>query len=514
MTSERSSLPSRRHPIDLFLSAAFCVVLILRFFFPFFYNPYNSRYTDMLRHLENGQHLFHPTFQNGVDPKTYQVWLYLLQLLPTNEMASFSAFFTGLLCAGMAWFWYKALREITTRRMALIIAIAIGAHLSLLVIYAFFMIETMVLTTTALASWLALRAARKRTEWAYLAAMIAWTVAAFAKPTVLPLMALGMGYAIYPQNNKPRLILLSGAIFFLFLAPAAWQGIKTLHFFTPFGCSEMQVISRKSERLSYGLRMRENGPMSSAQIQRNQQYPNSYENMHHQGNDGMWWFPESYYSNVLEPFGTYVSTRERDPFFSEIDLSKGSIDWNEIIRKLAEKRSWSEVLRDYKENLIFLFFSFSWPDSEPATFTNSPPVYLFRSVAQESHEPKSLVRLNFHLRWLWFPCFLLVLLRAPFARLSPGKTWFVCGAFAMTWFFLLQDTGVVEGRYRKVLEPYLIAATFFLVESFFVRAPGINRISLRDFIWKIYVVPFCHRFYSAIFDEPARQQLSAEKGKA
>ncbi len=443
----------------MLLERLFTAVLLGRFLFPFFYNPLDRIATDMQRHFNNGINLFTPNFFNGLDPKTYQVWLYLLHLFPSGLYHFFYAFFTGLLCAGMPWFWYKALREITTRRKSLLLAIIIGTHLSLLVIYSLFMIETMMLTIVALSAWMTLRAVRKRTFAAFMAATVCWIAAAFTKQTILPMMMMGMGYALLGQPDKLKAFAAACALFLLAIIPASWQSYEALHFFAPFGFAGKETIIRKCGYLEVGFTLGNN--------------KNGY--------GVYYWRGTAFDYNPLTPVASYTAKRISNQRYitGNIDLTQGRSGWEKALYVVEQKHTWMDVLHEYEENVVYLFFDHSWPDSNPGL-------------------PSLWLNLNFDLRWTWFPCFMLLLFYGPFARLAPHKMWIVMVAIAITWAFLLQDVAVVEGRYRKLIEPFMIAGVFFILESWWAPVPE-KRVSLWEFITQIYVYPLLRQLLAPIF---------------
>lgn len=447
------------------LKTLFVAVLVLRFLFPFFQNPINSLTIDMERHLSNGYTIFNPTFINGIDPKFYQLWMRLIEYFPKQEQRSFFALTNGLLCAGMMWFWYKALREVTTRRKALGISIILGVHLSFLVIYEYFLIETMVLTSVALFTWMTLRAVRKKTFASFVAAALCGMIAAFTKQTLVPIMVMGLGYALYYQRYKVRAFSAACVIFAAFAIPAGLQSLKVLRVFAPFGFEEMQTLSRKCDSTMFGFRV--NDKLSLLDYI---------------------FAPEDFYFNPLHPFYKYTTKRSSIPYVINLDLAKGRTDWDHAMEQLEWSHTWSDVLNEYEENFIFLFFTYSYPDSTGPELNTDP-------FLQDAFSLRSL---NFHFRWTWPPCLLLVFLYGPFARMSPGKTWLLTITFVMAWLFLLQDVGIVEGRYRKAIEPFLLVSAFFLLESRRARRDDEEHVSMPRFIASIYIQPLMKQLLAPV----------------
>jgi hypothetical protein len=180
----------------------------------------------------------------------------------------------------------------------------------------------------------------------------------------------------------------------------------------------------------------------------------------------------------LQPFAKWTSPRGTDTFWLDINLKEGQYAWDKALAKTMEHHTWRDTLNEYEENVIFLLFTNSWPDG----MAENPDIW---------------IQANFHLRWLWAPCFLYMLIYSLTTPLPQGKAWIVFIAFAMTWAFLLQDVGIVEGRYRKVIEPFLIVSIFFLFESRLSSRTG--REGVISFAKEIYIYPALRLLVEPIF---------------
>ena len=464
-------IPLRRithaQAITTLLRVLFVALLIGRFLFPFFYNPIDCLISDMLRHLNNGYSLTQPGFYNAMDPKGYQLWVRMLLLFPDDQARAFDALFNGILCAGLPWCWYKAMREITTRNKAYIIAIILGLHVGYLAIYSFFLIETLLLTSVALSVWMTLRAIRKRTLSAFIAATLCWLIAGFTKQTALPIMVLALGYELNYQPQKIRVFIIAAALFALCVIAAGLHSIMALNIFAPFGIPTAQTIARKAEHTEFGFHAFA-GP-----------YNNNYGP----------WTPEAFLSNPLDPLSTYRTDRIHDTYIAEINVMNGPFGWAQALEEVEKNHTWDDTLNEYKENVLYLFFAYDdiWP--------HSPFPY-----------PSYLVEPVFLLRWLWMPCFLVALGYGPFARMSPHKTWLLLVAFIMTWGFLLQDVAIVEGRYRKIIGPFLFSALFFMAEIWWQKEKE-GRIPIHRFALNYYVYPVLRQFLAPLF--PLREVKDA-----
>ena len=144
----------------------------------------------------------------------------------------------------------------------------------------------------------------------------------------------------------------------------------------------------------------------------------------------------------FEPFSNWRTRREGNAHFS-IDLDAGSRDWRAASDSLPPwdlpRAAWLTG-----DNLILLFFSYTWPDT-----------ILSRDIGV----------INYWLRWLWAPltaaCLLLTIVRwrGLRERLLP--------VLMLTWFLVqgLFPLSVNEGRYRKPFEGMLLAQCLLLMSG-------------------------------------------------
>jgi hypothetical protein len=144
----------------------------------------------------------------------------------------------------------------------------------------------------------------------------------------------------------------------------------------------------------------------------------------------------------LEPFSDWHTRREWDAHFS-IDLDAGSRDWTIASQSFPpwDLQRWAWLT---SVNLILLFFSESWPDTN-----------LDRGIGKA----------NYWLRWIWAPLAVLCLVvtlarwRRERERLLP--------TLLLVWFVVqgLLPLSVNEGRYRKPFEGLLIAQCLLLASG-------------------------------------------------
>jgi hypothetical protein len=122
----------------------------------------------------------------------------------------------------------------------------------------------------------------------------------------------------------------------------------------------------------------------------------------------------------------------------------------------------------WRENQLFLLFGSSWPDSLGSI--ESPLHYL-----------------NLHSRWIWAPLIILLLAATPFIRTRPEEMLILLCAVGIFLCLSFQQTAVMEGRYRKPLEPLLIISCYIIFRRFGkAQADG---VSAWRFVYSYYLQP-------------------------
>jgi hypothetical protein len=142
----------------------------------------------------------------------------------------------------------------------------------------------------------------------------------------------------------------------------------------------------------------------------------------------------------LEPFSLWPPRREGN-LHLKIDLDAGARDWDAARHALPP---WDAALafRLTEENLTYLFFGISWPDSDREHFIGEA---------------------NYWMRWLWVPLFLICMIGtlAMWRRL-PDR---LLPSLIVVWFIVqgLLPLAVNEGRYRKPVEGLLVGQSLLLL---------------------------------------------------
>ncbi|HEY3732188.1 MAG TPA: class I SAM-dependent methyltransferase [Steroidobacteraceae bacterium] len=390
----------------------FGVVLLWRLLFPFFDSPLAHLFSDPARHWANGERFFSPDLIGAGDPFLYQLWIYLLRTLTADDPAGV-VLGCALLCAAMPYGWYLALRELLPRAQALIGGIVMGVIPAFLGIYAYFMTETLLLTLTGFAFWATFRSLRKQTLAAFALAAVLWVMALFTRSIALPMAVVCLGAILLLQHQRLAKMLIAVLAFGALAVPAGLHLRSTLHFFAPLGNLYLSQIYSVSGKHDISINA---------------------------GALGGWGFgTPSFYNPTFYPFSGWTTDRTGTAYI-RIDVSQGRATWIAEKRRMAAERSFS-WWRQYQENLIYLLFGQSWPDNDPHALSGLATVWT---------------------RWAWPPLMLLVAwgcVRLQFR----GRQWLLpmC-ALGMLGSLALQRDGIIEGRYRKPIDPVLVSAAIVL----------------------------------------------------
>jgi SAM-dependent methyltransferase len=388
------------------------VVVLSRLLFPFFDSPLTHLFSDPARHWSNGARFMFPDLIGAGDPFLYQLWIYLLRAASDDDAPTI-VLSCGLLCAAMPYGWYRALRELLPRAQALTGGLIIGLVPAFIGIYAYFMTETLLLTLTGFAFWATFRAARKQTLAAFALASAFWVCALFTRSIALPMAALCLGMLWITQRQRVAKAGIALAAFGLMALPAGLHVRSTLGFFAPLGNLYLSQIYSASGKHDISIDA---------------------------GVLGGWGFgTPSFYNPTFYPFSDWTTDR-RGTAAIRIDVARGRASWLEQKQRVTAERTFP-WWRQYQENLLYLLFGQSWPDNDPNALSGLATVWT---------------------RWLWPPLMLLVawgVVRRGFR----GREWLLPAcALGMLLSLAVQRDGIIEGRYRKPIDPVLLAAAIVL----------------------------------------------------
>lgn len=387
--------------------------MLMRLLFPFYDSPMNHLFSDPGRHWENGLYFLHPNIMGSGDPYLYQLWIWLLQQAAVRDPAVILTG-AGLLCAMLPYGWYRALKELLPRVWALGGALVIALVPGFISIYAYFMNETLLLALTGFAFWATFRAQRKRTVRAFALACALWLACGFTRSVALPMALLCLLCLWLPQRRKLTKAAVGMALLLALAIPAGLHGKVALGYFAPFGNLYLNEVYSRSGAKNIALDF---GPKGRYQFG-----------------------SPSFYNPSFYPFSDWLTWREGTASVT-IDLSQGRRDWIAERERMQAERTFPRWLEVW-ENFLYLSFAEAWPDNDLRSVTGFLTVWT---------------------RWLWLPLILLVAWGAAKNRFR-GREWLLPAcALGMFVYLAVQRESVMEGRFRKPLDPVFVAAAVVLL---------------------------------------------------
>lgn len=375
------------------------------------YNPIHHVWSDTERHWEHGTSLFRDDPFIIGDAILYQLYIGALAKL-SLKMPALIAYYTILLSLLMPWIWYRFFRELQPSRL---MAVAGWAAITWLPswnsIYGYFMQEALMLPLLGAGLWATWRCRRKQTVSSFLLMVFLWALAGLTRAICIPLAAVAAVWLWVQQGHKPSKAVYSALLLALILGPLSYRTWETVNMIAPQGIGQLNAIYAKSGKQEIKLEY------------------------HRQG--AVWYFgfwSPSLGSKPFEPLSDWQSRRDGQVRVY-IDVDKGYEDWNAALE--ANSLTFGKYLWITTENLIFLFFGESWPDS---------------------NRERLVGELNYQMRWLWAPLTIGCLIVTLFCRRSQCRH-LLMPALILTWFVIqgLMPLAVNEGRYRKPLEGMLVA---------------------------------------------------------
>jgi hypothetical protein len=393
---------------DVRWSTAFGGVLVLRLLYPFFNSPLTHIFSDPQRHWDNAALFLAPSVMGSGDPYLYQLWLFALRQLAGPSSATILTG-CGVLCAAMPYGWYRALRELLPRVASLQGAVLIGLWPPFLGGYAYFMTETLLLALTGFGFALTLRAVRRRDTTAWVLAVAVWLAASFTRIVALPIAVICLGWAWRLQLRRWRALTLAALPALALVIPAGLHGRYALGYFAPLGNLYLNEIYHAGDNKSIAIDF---GPQGSY----------------------IFGSP-SYYNPTFYPLSDWTTART-GVLTITIDTRNGRGDWRRTLARMPA-RGLRERWHDFGENLCYLLFGQSWPDNDRSS------VVCWLSV---------------WMRWLFVPM-VLTLAYAAIRGAYRGREWLLplCALLSLV-LLALQREGIMEGRYRKPLEPIFVAS--------------------------------------------------------
>ncbi len=422
-------LTTLRHHWRLILLVS-CYLLLLiatlyRIAYIIEFNPVYSIWSDPQRHWEQGIDVLRQDPMVMTDPILFQLYMGTLAKL-TLKTPALVAFYTCLLSVLMPWVWYRFLRELQPSKLVAVAGwAAIAIIPSWISIYGYFMQETLMLPLLGAALWLTWRCRRKQTLGSFALMILFWVLAGLTRGICIPMAAVAATWLWLEQPDKLRKAGCALLIFGVTLGPLVYRTYQFMGIVAPHGIGHLNVIYSKSGVKEIKI---------------------SYER---QG--ARWYYGFMSPALLVQPLAPLSDwqTRRKGKHYVHVDIDKGGEDWDRALA--AVDLPLGKYLWITRENLIFLFFGPSWPDS---------------------NRERWLGEVNYQTRWLWAPLFILCLVWT-IARLRRQPRHWLLPGIILAWFVVqgLMPISVNEGRYRKPLEGLLVAQLVLLIGSRRTRKP-------------------------------------------
>ena len=391
----------------------------------FSFNPIHNIWSDPQRHLEQGVDVLRNDPMSMTDPILFQLYMGALMQL-TLKIPALVAFYTSILAISGPWIWYRFFRELQENKLYALIGWAVLSILpGWIGIYSYFMQETLMLPLLGLALYCTWRCKRKATLTSFAIMVLVWALAGLTRGICIPMAAIATLWVWSLQDHKISRALLGFVILVAILGPLTYRAYSSMNIFAPHGIGHLNLIYAKSGKQEIDIRY------------------------HREGARWRYIFKSpAMMTPPLEPFSDWESSREGKVIVS-IDIDKGMSDWKLAFDQYpwTFARYWTLT----RENLLFLFFAPSWPDSNKERLSGA---------------------INHYSRWIWAPLSMLCLLwtmwqgwryfKNSAERSSVLKTvnmpWLL-PAIIFIWFVVqgFLAISVNEGRYRKPLTGLLVA---------------------------------------------------------
>lgn len=414
----KSGLPGLKSPIEnrQFLLWALYLIIAVGYVYRSLYiidfNPISNIFSDTERHWVQGISTLQTDPMTLTDPVGYQIFIAFIGKLTLQEPA-LVAFYTILLSLLAPWTWYRFFRELQPGKVVATVGWAVITWLpSWNAIYGYFMQETLMIPLLGLSLYATWRCRRKRTLSSFLTMILIWSLTGLTRAICIPLAAVATIWVWTTQDGKIKKSAYGILLLTVILGPLTYRGYQTMHIFAPYGVGHMNYIYAISGKKEINITYTRDG--------------------------AVWYFgfmSPSMLIRPLEPVSNWMTRRE-GIVHVKVDLNEGMKDWYQAFHNNA--LTLDRYLWITKENIVFLMFGPSWPDS--------------------NHE-RTLGEINYLSRWIWAPASLICLALFMVCRRSRQRRYLLLPSIILVWFVLQALTPIVvnEGRYRKPFEGLLIA---------------------------------------------------------
>jgi Dolichyl-phosphate-mannose-protein mannosyltransferase len=402
--------------------------MILRFVFVTWYSPELSALVDPSRYLAaaNDLSFSHQSLFSVFDPPIYQYWLaffiHMFKRYPvTLELYSIA------MVAITPLFWYLWMRlALNDEKLALIgltIFIFLPSYLS---IFCFFMPETLLLPLLGLSLWLTSKASVQRTKLMFFLVAMAWGLTITTKMNAAATCAVSLGWLWRRLSDTVTLKSLFKIAILQLIVVAAIFSLTPIKVY-----DQMHSIVIEPGTVVLNRLLFESG---NARLEAHGKrfFPNGTT-----GEFSIWCdcpVLVGEQARIFRPFSNWTSFRK--------GTADVIVDFDRLWPIYPSKQvPWRDRLRYTYENILFFFFSSTYP---------------------EDQLQNSIFAIDTNCRWLWLPITLLVLVLA-----IKRRRWSfpVVLAVFTGLSLMLQQTSLIEGRYRKPWEGLVIVALLDVVRS-------------------------------------------------
>lgn len=400
------------------LYAAIALGGVLRIQSAFAHNPADALFSDPERHWRQAAETVQAGPFTAIDPIGYQIWLGAIAQLTLGDPRAIAAY-AALLSLVTPWLWYRFAREALYRKEhALLLFAALALLPSWITIFSYFMNETLLLPLLGAALWATWRALRAGSYAGVAVATVLWMAASMTRVIALPAAVLCLLALVRYGPQRWRRLGLTIGIAALMTIPVAYRAYLLIKVPSPFGYIPIHQVYWESGAAAIDAHLRKERGAAT------------------------WIYHFESPSIGDRPFAPFSDWHTARAGTVEIwvDLDRGAADWNHALA--AHWPAWRDAGRYWLENIIFLGFGNSWPDSDPEI---------------------ALQRAGRGMRWVWAPLLLLVMITS--ARYV-GRHRAVPLLLAITlglWMIsLFAPSAVLDGRYRKPLEGLTLASALWL----------------------------------------------------
>lgn len=403
--------------------------IVLRLINPFFSNPVDFLESDPLRHFLNARDCLRTGQDISVvydilDPLGYQIWLSAILRITAADRTAI-ALYAGGLSIVTAWLWYRWMQLCVKNRLW---ALTGYAFLSMLPdwirVYQFFLQETLVLPLLGLSLWISWETAQRPTMAKYIGTGFAWGCALLTKLTILPMATITLGWLVWKaatERAKLWLPLTTIAISLMLYSLEPIKIYNRIHAFVPIPGSELHRVWYESGKKDFAYKIK---------FFDNQQGSKEYEVK--VGNPSL---------ETKLPDGQPWTT-------SRTGTCETTVDYTASFTKCAPSTNmtFQDRLKYTMENFVYFFFGLSWPENHVTKdLQNSLLSGFMQSV-----------------RFIWLPITLAIIYLAIQKKRMDVMIVLFSGSLA---FFLLQQSLIMEARYKKPWEGVAIATLLALMAT-------------------------------------------------